>query len=309
MNYTLRQLHVFLKINETRSITKAAQELHLSQPAVSIMMKNFQDHFEIPLTEVIGRKLYITDFGKEIAAAAENIIHQVNSITHKTSAYAGKLQGTLKLSSVSTGKYLMPYFLKDFLKKNEGVDLVLDVTSKGKVIKSLQKNQVDFSLVSILPDHVLIGTEEILKNQLFLVGNSDFEMPTEPLHPMILEDHQLILREAGSGTRALTEKYLYENDVVCRKRMELTSNEAVKHAVIAGLGISIMPAVGLKNELANGSLKIIPLQKLPESASWNLIWMTNKSFSPIAEAFLQHIRTEKQRILQTHFSWLQQYQH
>ena len=91
MNYTLRQLHVFVKITNTKSITKAAQELHLSQPAVSIMMKNFQDHFDIPLTEMIGRKLYITEFGKEIAAAAENIIHEVNSITHKTTAYTGKL--------------------------------------------------------------------------------------------------------------------------------------------------------------------------------------------------------------------------
>ena len=109
MNYTLHQLKVFLKVAKTKSITKAAVELYLSQPAVSIQLKNFQDQFEIPLTEVIGRQLYITDFGKEIAFAAEQILNEVDKINFKTSAYKGILSGVLKLSVVSTGKYVMPY--------------------------------------------------------------------------------------------------------------------------------------------------------------------------------------------------------
>ncbi|TAF68863.1 MAG: LysR family transcriptional regulator, partial [Flavobacterium sp.] len=124
MNYTLHQLQVFLKVAQCQSITKAAEELHLTQPAVSIQLKNFQDQFEIPLTEIIGRKLYVTDFGKEIVVAAEKIINEVHAINYKMQAYQGKLSGRLKISIVSTGKYIMPYFLNDFLKLHPDVELI-----------------------------------------------------------------------------------------------------------------------------------------------------------------------------------------
>src|SRR6478672_5030022 len=115
MNYTFNQLRIFLKICQTQSVTKASEELNLTQPAVSIQLKNLQDQFPIPLTEVVGRKIFITDFGKEIAVAAENILNQIHAINYKTEAHKGKLAGRLKISVVSTGKYVMPYFLSDFL--------------------------------------------------------------------------------------------------------------------------------------------------------------------------------------------------
>ena len=118
MNYTLNQLQIFLKIVQTQSVTKASEELHLTQPAVSIQLRNFQDQFDIPLTEVIGRKIYITDFGREIAKAAEVIIQQVHAINYKTMAYKGQLTGRLKISVVSTGKYVMPYFLSQFMQQH-----------------------------------------------------------------------------------------------------------------------------------------------------------------------------------------------
>ena len=133
MNYTLNQLQIFLKIVQTQSVTRASEELNLTQPAVSIQLKNFQNQFYIPLTEVVGRRIYITDFGREIAEAAENIINQVYAINYKTQAYKGQLTGRLKISIVSTGKYIMPYFLADFIKANDGVELNLDVTNKNKV--------------------------------------------------------------------------------------------------------------------------------------------------------------------------------
>ncbi|MFN5705483.1 MAG: LysR family transcriptional regulator, partial [bacterium] len=151
MNYTLNQLQIFLKIVQTQSVTKAAEELHLTQPAVSIQLKNFQDQFEIPLTEVVGRKIHITDFGKEIAEAAENILNQVYAINYKTQAYKGQLTGKLKISVVSTGKYLMPHFLADFMSEHMGIELLMDVTNKNKVVEILENNEVDFALVSILP--------------------------------------------------------------------------------------------------------------------------------------------------------------
>lgn len=157
MNYTLRQLQVFLKVSEKQSITKAAEELFLTQPAVSIQLKNFQDQFSIPLTEVVGRKLYVTDFGKEIASAAEKIVNQVQAINYKTLSYQGNLTGRLKISVVSTGKYVMPYFLSNFMRKNDGVDLIMDVTNKAQVVRALEENTVDFALVSVLPSHLKIN--------------------------------------------------------------------------------------------------------------------------------------------------------
>ena len=163
MNYTLNQLRIFLKVVQTESVTKASEELYLTQPAVSIQLKNFQDQFDIPLTEVVGRKIYITDFGREIAEAAENIINQVHAINYKTLAYKGQLTGKLKISVVSTGKYVMPYFLSQFMKENAGVELNMDVTNKYKVLESLENNSVDFALVSILPTTQNIQKLDLLK--------------------------------------------------------------------------------------------------------------------------------------------------
>lgn len=218
MNYTLNQLQIFLKIVQTKSITKASQELHLTQPAVSIQLKNFQDQFDIPLTEVIGRKLYITDFGKEIAEAAENILNQVYAINFKTLAYKGQLTGKLKISIVSTGKYVMPFFLNDFIKKHSGVELLIDVTNKNKVIKSLVNNEVDFALVSILPDNIKINYMDLLPNKLYLVGSPDRVVQPQKNSQTLFKDLPLIFREQGSGTRQAMENFFEKNKIPVLKK-------------------------------------------------------------------------------------------
>ncbi len=307
MNYTLHQLQVFLKITQTQSITKAAEELYLTQPAVSIQLKNLQDQFEIPLTEVVGRKLFITDFGKEIAVAAEKILNEVYAINYKTMAHKGKLTGRLKISIVSTGKYVMPYFLTDFITRNEGIELVMDVTNRAKVIESLEKNEVDFSLVSVLPDNLKIENIELLQNKLFLVANTKSKFTKKIYDKSIFEELPLIYREQGSGTRLVMERFIEENKLPVRKKMELTSNEAVKQAVIAGLGCSIMPLIGIKNELLHGNLQIIPVKDFPITSVWNLVWMKNKNFSPVAAAFLKYINEQKDAIVHEKFEWFEKF--
>lgn len=307
MNYTLHQLQVFLKITQTQSITKAAEELHLTQPAVSIQLKNLQDQFEIPLTEVVGRKLYVTEFGKEIALAAENIINEVYAINYKTLVFKGQISGRLKISVVSTAKYVMPYFLNDFLKKHPGIELLLDVTNKSKVLESLEKNEVDFSMVSVLPENLQIENMELLKNKLFLVGNQEENFQGKIHDKSILETHPLIFREKGSATRQAMSKFIEMNGLKVNKKMELTSNEAVKQAVIAGLGYSIMPLIGIKNELLNGELQIINVKGLPLATTWNLVWLKGKNFSPVAAAYLKFIEKEKERIIKEKFKWFEEY--
>ena len=301
MNYTLNQIRVFLKVAQLKSVTKASEALFLTQPAVSIQLKNFQDQFDIPLTEVVGRKIYITEFGKEIAQAAERILQEVEAINYKTMAYKGHLSGKLTISVVSTGKYVMPYFLSDFLKLHDGVELSLDVTNKSRVIDSLEANEVDFSLVSILPESLQLNHVDILENRLYLVCNK----ASEPKHPINtkkrFESLPLIFREEGSGTRQTMERFIEGHHLSVRKKMELTSNEAVKQAVLAGLGYSIMPLIGIINELKRGEMKIVPVKGLPIKTNWQMIWLKKKRLSPVAEAFLNFIEIKKNEIAHQHF--------
>jgi DNA-binding transcriptional LysR family regulator len=306
MNYTLHQLQVFLKVSQTKSITKAAEELHLTQPAISIQLKNLQEQFEIPLTEIVGRKLFVTDFGNEIAIAAENILNEVYAINYKTLVHKGQLAGRLKISVVSTGQYVLPFFLSDFLNAHLGIELEMDVTNKSKVMESLIKNTIDFAMVSVLPDSNTFNKVTLMKNKLYLIGKREDKYETLQTID-IFKSIPLIYREAGSGTRLVMEQYLQKNNIKVLKKMELTSNEAVKQAVIAGLGYSIMPLIGLKNELNNGDLQIIPVKGFPIESTWNLIWNKNKNFSPSASSFLKYINEEKDRIINEKFEWFEKY--
>jgi DNA-binding transcriptional LysR family regulator len=307
MNYTLHQLKIFVKLTEYQSITKTAEELFLTQPAVSIQLKKFQNQFDIPLTEVVGRQLYITDFGKEICRSAQRILDEMESINYKTSSFKGKLAGRIKLSIVSTAKYVMPYFLSDFMKEHSGIDLIMDVTNKARVINSLEQNEVDFSLVSIVPDQVKLNRVQLLQNKLFLVGGTRINRnPKTPVRKLF-EKHPLLFREQGSATRNAMETFLREKKLRSFKKIELTSNEALKQAVVAGLGYSIMPLIGIKNELKNGDLEIIPFRGLPIITNWNLVWVKAKKLSPVAEAFLAFIDNEKERIIKETFDWFEKY--
>jgi len=293
MNYTVHQLEIFLKVVETKSVTKTAKTLFMSQPAVSIQLKKFQSQFDIPLTEVIGRRLYVTDFGKEIAEIAERVVQELEMIDHKRQDYKKILTGKLKISSASTGKYVIPYFLNGFLEKHKGIDLKLDVTNKTRVIESLESNEIDFALISVVPEKLNLEEEIILDNKLYLMGKNPDRDGSKPL----------IYREQGSATRAAMEDYFEGVDERKSKRLELTSNEAVKQAVIAGIGQSVMPLIGVKNELVNGQIHIIPFSGLPVVTKWRLVWLRSKKLSPVSEAFLTYIRKEKDHILKAYFKW------
>jgi LysR family transcriptional regulator, low CO2-responsive transcriptional regulator len=306
MNYTLHQLQVFLRVSQTLSITKAAEALNLTQPAVSIQLKNFQDQFDIPLTEVIGRRLYLTDFGRDIAQAAEKVLNETAAINDKTLAYKGLLYGKLKLSVVSTGKYVMPYFLSEFLRQHEGIELVMDVTNRQKVVESVANNEVDFALVSILPQ-LNVAHLELMPNKLYLVYSHSANVPDGTSGLDLLQQLPLIYRESGSGTRQTMEAFMGAQQLTTKKRLELTSNEAVKQALLAGLGCSIMPLIGLKSELQNNELRVLPIDGLPIQTVWMLIWPKDKQFSPVARAYLTYVQQRKEAIVQQHFGWYNQF--
>ncbi len=305
MNYTLHQLRIFLKVAELGSITKASEQLHLTQPAVSIQLKKLQEQFDIPLTEVIGRKLYVTDFGREIAARSQRILDEVDGIKFTIDQYKGKLSGKIKISVVSTGKYVIPYFLKRFMDQYPAVDISIDVSNRNRVIEGVHNNESDFSLVSIMPEGIEVERIELMENRLILACGADSNDLVKA--PKDLENVTLLFREDGSATRRQMEMYLEKNNVSVNKSMELVSNEAVKQAVNAGLGYSIMPLIGLKSSLVNKSIKIVPLKGLPITTRWNLIYSKGKKLTPAQQALIDFIEESKEKIVLDNFDWVDDY--
>jgi DNA-binding transcriptional LysR family regulator len=301
MNYTLHQLEIFKKVAELKSVTKASGQLFMSQPAVSIQLKNFQDQFKLPLFEIVGRKLYITEFGNEIAKAATKILDEVQAINYKSNLFEGKLAGKLNLSIVSTAKYAMPYFLTDFIKENDSVDVTMDVTNKMSVIRALENNECDFAMVSTIPKKLKIERIELMSNQMFFVAGKDYKVEGKEINIKNLNKSIFLFRENGSATRLAMERFLIKNKIEIIKKMELTSNEAVKQAVIAGLGISIMPIIGIQQALKNGELQILNIKGLPLETNWNLIWLKTKNLSNVAKAFRDYISENKKDIIDQQF--------
>ena len=269
--------------------------MYMTQPALSIQLRNFQKHFDIPLIEKVGKKLQPTDFGRSIADIASTILSEAEGLNYKTNEYKGLITGKLRISSASTGKYVIPYFLSEFVHKYPGIDLTLDVSNKTTVINQLQNNEIDFALVSVLPEKLETDEEILLENKLYLIGATK----------EIIKSWPLIYREHGSATRNAMSAYFSDSDE--RKSIELTSNETVKQAVVAGLGYSIIPLIGMRNELQNEDVYIISSEGLPIRTHWRLIWLKNKNLSPVASAYLDFIRKEKDFIIEKHFAWYVDY--
>lgn len=222
-------------------------------------------------------------------------------------AYKGKLFGSLKISIVSTGKYIMPSFLSDFMAANDGVELSMDVTNKEKVLSSLENNEVDFSLISLMPEKWNLEKLELLPNKLFFVGGKDIVAKKRNKLEDVVKRSPFIFRERGSGTRQMIELFFSKRKNVIVNNIELESNEAVKQAVMAGLGCSIMPLIGIKNELATKEINILPMSGLPMKSNWQLVWNKGKRHSPVAQAYLDYLFVHKDAIVERKFAWCNDY--
>lgn len=305
MNFTIHQLRIFTTICDLQSITKTSEKLFLTQPAVSIQLKKFQDQFDIPLTTMKGRQIAITDFGMSICEVSKRILSEVDNIRITTNQYKGLLSGKLSFSVVSTGKYVLPYILSNFKEAHPMIDISINVTNKQIVTKNMIDKTDDFYLVSVLPMVEHTESIKLIKNDLYLVGATEYvkgHVKKKMTHNE-LSNHSLILREQGSATRSAMESYLLKHGITLQNTMELVSNEAVKQAVNAGLGLSIMPLIGLKNELSSGEMSIIPIKGLPITTEWQLVYNTSTQMSPVKKAFIDYINEVKIESLSTKFSW------
>jgi DNA-binding transcriptional LysR family regulator len=172
------------------------------------------------------------------------------------------------------------------------------------VISSLENNEVDFGMVSLLPEDLSIEHIPLVENKLYLFAGKGYQEEEFKSTNDLFSKITLIYREKGSGTRLTMERFLIKNNIPVNKKLELTSNEAVKQAVIAGLGCSVMPLIGIKNELLNGDLQIVPVQQFPIETSWYLVWLRQKNLSPVAREFLKFIADKKEEIVQKEFAWI-----
>lgn len=306
MDFNLRQLELFCSVVEHKSITKASIELDLTQPAISIQLKKLQENFQLSLIEIHGKKVFITDFGKTFYKQAKEILKQVEEFKYNIDTLNGELSGKLKISTVSTGKYIMPFYLKDFLNANQKVDLKLDVSNRKEVISALLNHEIDFALVSVLPNEIDFEEIKLMKNPLYLIG------PNKKLAKKSFDvqnaEYPLIYREDGSGTRLVMQRHFELINYSPKIKMELTSNEAVKQAVIAGLGYSMLSLISIKNELKLNELEIIPNVEMRVRSHWRIIWLKKVKMSPVAIAFIQFIKENKNKIYASNFNWIEQFE-
>ncbi|MGM0945892.1 MAG: LysR family transcriptional regulator [Bacteroidota bacterium] len=302
MNISFTQLRALQAINEHDSITKAAKMLNMTQPAVSMQLKNLQDQFDVPLTEIIGKKIHITEFGQEIVEMSDRIFAEMDQIEQRMLELKGLLAGKIRISAVSTGKYIIPYLVADFLKINPHVEFSLEVSNRYKVLSHLQENSTDLALVSLSPEDLDLEHIVLSENHWHLASSPENAAKYQDLIERGAWDKiPFILREKGSGTRVMMEKFFKEKDIHIQSKMELATNEAVKQAVMAGLGISLLSNFSMSKEVKDGRIKLLQLEGLPLTADWKLIWLKQKKHPPAVKAFIRWIAENKEKVFKDHF--------
>lgn len=304
MNISLQQLRIFLAVVDHKSVTKAAEALHLTQPGVSIQLKNLQEQFYAPLFEIVRKKIFLTEFGAEMVESCRKIFEEMDRIQQKNLEIKGLLGGKIRISSVSTGKYIIPYIMADFMNQHPQIEISLEVSNRGQVIRDLLDNTLDLALVSILPENVAIEKFSLVKNTWVMACAP--KMKTTYQHEINQgnwENIPFILREKGSGTRTMMENYFSEHQIRIKRKMEFSTNEGAKHAVMAGLGVSVLSVFSMPKELEDNLIETISAPGFPLEAEWNLIWLRSKKLSPATAAFLSWLKENHQFIIEEHFAW------
>ncbi|CAD5107174.1 LysR family transcriptional regulator [Zestomonas carbonaria] len=297
MRMTLRQLQVFRAVCESRSYSRAAEEMALTQPAVSLQIRQLEELVDQPLFEYIGKKLYLTDAAEVLLKASADIFGRLESLDMQLSDLQGSLQGQLNLAVESSAKYFVPHLFAAFKRQHPEVNLHLVVVNRAQVIKRLSDNRDDLVIMSLVPQDMALEFLPFLNNPIVAVA--------PPEHPLChaarltlkdLEPYPLLIREPGSGTRKACEEYLQQKRAHFAQTLEVASLDAQRECVSAGLGLALLPRHAVNLELAGGLLRELPVEELPLYRSWCVVHARGKRLSPVAQAFLAFIRSERAQI-------------
>lgn len=298
MHFTFQQLKLFEAVFRNASYTRAAEELHLTQPAVSIQIKRLEEQVGLPLFELMGKKIFPTVAGKTMYEASCDILTRIEEVKNTVESLKGDVKGPLQLSVVTTSKYFMPHLLGTFLAKYPDVEPKLVFTNRSKVIHRLHNNEDDFVVMGQIPSDEKLETYPFLENILVPVVHPDHPLASkEKITLQDLVSERFLVREEGSGTRLVFARLLEKNGLEIEPYMELGSSEAIKQGVMAGLGLAILSLHSLRLEQAANKLVVLDVEGFPLKRRWFAVHMKGKKLSLVARTFLDFILAETYNIL------------
>jgi len=290
MNLTFRQLSVFQAVARHLSYTQAAQELHLSQPAVSMQVKQLEENLGLPLFEQLGKKIYLTDAGREFYNYSQEISRLLDEAEEIIETLKGIRRGKLAVSVASTANYFATRLLADFYRQHDGITISLDVTNRRGLLDQLNNNETDLVIMGRPPTDLDLITEPFMDNPLVVIAPPDHPLTKEKnISISRLQQETFVVRESGSGTRIAMERFFSQQGVTLTTGMEMTSNEAIKQAVAAGLGLGIVSIHTLELELDTKRLAVLDAQSFPILRHWYVVHRKGKRLSPVAVAFKEYV--------------------
>lgn len=293
MSFTLRQLMLFEAVARNSSFTRASEELHLTQPAVSTQIKQLEEDVGLPLFEHMGKKIYLTAAGREMYEFARNIDRQFTDIRMVLDEMKGVRRGVLNIAVTSTAKYFAPYLLAEFCKRYPGISVNLDVTNREILLRQLADNIPDMAMMGTPPPEADLVANSFMSNPLVIIASPNHPLAQCGRVPLErLQEEKFIVREKGSGTRNAVERFLEQRGLTMRTGMEMSRNEAIKHAVIAGLGLGIVSIHTLEMEFALNRLVALNVEGFPVIKDWYIVHRTGKRFSAAAQAFKDFVLNE-----------------
>jgi DNA-binding transcriptional LysR family regulator len=293
LHVTLRQLKVFESVARNLSFSRAAEELYLSQPAVSMQIKQLEDNIGLPLFEQMGKKIFLTDAGHELHHYSRSISGQLADMELALDELKGLERGKLNISVVSTANYFAPNLLAKFCQRYSGVTVSLNVSNRETVLRQLADNVTDLAIMGQPPDNQDIATESFMENPLVVIAPPDHPLSKLRRIPVKrLGQETFLLREPGSGTRGAMERFFAAHQISINRGMETDTNEAIKQAVQAGMGLGIMSLHTAELELLTNRLKVLDVQDFPIIRHWHVVHRKNKRLSSVAQAFREFLLKE-----------------
>lgn len=303
LHATLRQLKVFETIARLGSFTRASEELFLTQPTVSMQIKKLTDAIGQPLFEQVGKKIYLTDVGKELFHACREVFASLDRFEMTVADMQGLKQGQLRLAVITTAEYFIPRLLGPFCQRYPGVEVTLEVFNREHILQRLNDNMDDLYILGQPPEGIAVEYVPFLENPLVVVGPPGHALADQQRAALTqLAHYPFIMREPGSGTRQAVQRVFDEKGVRINVRMELGSNEAIKQAIMGGLGISALSRHTLTAELATGELTILNVAGFPVRRSWYAAYPGGKQLSVIARTFRDYLLTEGKALVDMYYS-------
>ncbi len=294
---TLHQLQVFEAIARCGSFTRAAEELFLTQPTVSQQIKQLTKAVGMPLFEQVGKRLYLTDAGKEVLTVCRDISERLSRMEMTLADLKGLKQGNLRLAVITTAKYFVPRLLGPFRHRYPGINISLQVTNRKQVLDRLSENLDDLYILGQPPENLDVSLRPVLENPLVVIAPHNHPLAQEKNIPLQrLAEEAFIMREHGSGTRMVVERFFEENRVALNVEMEIGSNEAIKQAIVGGLGLSVLSRHSLALEGTKGPLTILDVEGFPIQRHWYIVYPASKQLSVVARTFLEYLLDEGKQI-------------